>query len=534
MIVVLVIVAIVRLRLLNFPLERDEGEYAYAGQLILDGIPPYQLACNMKFPGTYLAYAGIMALFGQTPAGIHFGLLLMTTATALMLYWLGKKILDEITGAVAASCFAILAASPSMLGLSGHATHFAGFFVTAGVCLMWLARQNINWLSTFALGICFGVAVLMKQHAMVLGAWAGIAFATTCLLKKEHSLSKRIGAVVLCAFGMILPFAVCCLILWRTGVFRQFWFWTIDYARQYASVVPVSYAPFFFWHGSRAALLNGFVLLPFAVAGMVLIFREKRLVGSRGWLAGFGMASALSVCPDFYFRKHYFLLMLPAAGLLAGCAISIGENLCRQKDQTEKSWHWPVLVYILALIAMTTMCASIWFVYTPVQVARKIYQADPFPEAGPVATFIRANSTEQSRLAILGSEPELYFLSHRHSATSYIYVYGLMEPQPFAHQMQMEMITQIETNAPGFMVFVEDKMSWFKYPDADETIFHWWDSYQTNYTLVAVADVLSDKDTIYAWGADIVQRYGKVRGSALEVYQRKGKPTLTSTNMKAF
>jgi len=81
---VLALVAAVRIRLLNMPLERDEGEYAYAGQLMLQGIPPYQLAYNMKFPGTYAAYAFIMGLFGQTPAGIHFGVMCMTTLTALM------------------------------------------------------------------------------------------------------------------------------------------------------------------------------------------------------------------------------------------------------------------------------------------------------------------------------------------------------------------------------------------------------------------------------------------------------------------
>jgi hypothetical protein len=41
----------IRWRLREMPLERDEGEYAYAGQLLLQGIPPYQLAYNMKFPG---------------------------------------------------------------------------------------------------------------------------------------------------------------------------------------------------------------------------------------------------------------------------------------------------------------------------------------------------------------------------------------------------------------------------------------------------------------------------------------------------
>jgi hypothetical protein len=63
-------------------------------------------------------------------------------------------------------------------------------------------------------------------------------------------------------------------------------------------------------------------------------------------------------------------------------------------------------------------------------------------------------------------------------------------------------------------------MSWFRQPDSDLSIFKWWDSYQTNYTLVAIADVLSSNNTVYAWGADMVKHYGGARGSALEVYQR--------------
>ena len=55
-IVVLLAVA-VRIHLLGIPLERDEGEYAYGGQLMLHGIPPYKLIYSMKFPGIYAAYA---------------------------------------------------------------------------------------------------------------------------------------------------------------------------------------------------------------------------------------------------------------------------------------------------------------------------------------------------------------------------------------------------------------------------------------------------------------------------------------------
>ncbi len=43
----------IRLRLVDVPLERDEDEYAYAGQLMLEGVALYTQAYNMKMPGIY-------------------------------------------------------------------------------------------------------------------------------------------------------------------------------------------------------------------------------------------------------------------------------------------------------------------------------------------------------------------------------------------------------------------------------------------------------------------------------------------------
>src|SRR5580700_5526991 len=86
------LVLTIRIRLLGVPLERDEGEYAYTGQLMLQGIPPYKLAYNMKFPGIYAAYALVMAVFGQTPAGIHLGLLIVNALAIVFLFLLTTKL----------------------------------------------------------------------------------------------------------------------------------------------------------------------------------------------------------------------------------------------------------------------------------------------------------------------------------------------------------------------------------------------------------------------------------------------------------
>jgi len=519
MFMVLAVIAVARLRLLNFPLERDEGEYAYAGQLILQGIPPYELAYNMKFPGTYLAYAVIMKLFGQTPAGIHFGLLLLTTATALMLFWLGQKILDEIAGVVAATSYAVLAASPSMLGLAGHATHFCAFFVTAGLCLMWRFRKKESWFALAASGALFGTAVLMKQHAVIIAAWAGLSFACGKFFCSKDSFGKRLVSVAVYGFSMLTPLGLCCLWLWHAGVFAKFKFWTIDYAREYASIMPIQYAPQLFWHSITWVITTGILLWLLAAGGLVLVWLDVRWKNSRGWFLGFCAASALAVCPDFYFRKHYFLIALPAVALLAGATVSGLRQWWG--NRTSPLGDWPSWSYALVVAVTILTGAEVWFQLPMPALARKLYGADPLPEAEIVAKFINENSPSTARVAILGSEPEIYFLARRHSATGYIYTYALMEPQPFALKMQREMIGDIETRQPEFIIYARNILSSGRRPDSDPTLFNWWDNYKTNYTLVGMTDIVSPTNTIIVLGTNFVARYPAAHGSALEIFQRR-------------
>jgi hypothetical protein len=80
-------------------LERDEGEYGYAGQLLLQGVAPYQLAYNMKFPAPTTPIAVSLALFGQTAWGIRVGLLLANAGTTLLLFLLARRLTGGTRGA---------------------------------------------------------------------------------------------------------------------------------------------------------------------------------------------------------------------------------------------------------------------------------------------------------------------------------------------------------------------------------------------------------------------------------------------------
>src|SRR5437870_7881459 len=116
--------AAIRLRLLDAPLDRDEGEYAYFGQLLLQGIPPYAQAYNFKMPGIYAVYAVILAILGETTVGIHLGLLAATSLTIVLLFLVAARLFAVRVAIVAAATFAALALSPRLFFTSAYAEHF--------------------------------------------------------------------------------------------------------------------------------------------------------------------------------------------------------------------------------------------------------------------------------------------------------------------------------------------------------------------------------------------------------------------------
>ena len=177
----------VRYRLLEIPLDRDEGEYAYVGQLMLDGIPPYAQAYNMKLPGVYAVYAVVMSVFGQTVAGIHFGLLLVNGITTLFVFLLARRVSGDLGGVAAAAIFAAMSLSPGVQGLSANAEHFVILFASSGLWALSRATERDRMWGLFGSGLLLGTAFVMKQHgaAFVL---AGAAYLLVVEYKRHGSL----------------------------------------------------------------------------------------------------------------------------------------------------------------------------------------------------------------------------------------------------------------------------------------------------------------------------------------------------------
>jgi 4-amino-4-deoxy-L-arabinose transferase-like glycosyltransferase len=518
---VLLFVGFIRFRLLDMPLERDEGEYAYAGQLILQGIPPYELAYNMKLPGTYFVHAIGMAVFGQTAAGVHATLLVANSLTIVFVFLLGRQLFGVTAGLVACASHGVLSVSPAVLGMAAHANHFVILFAVPAVLLLWRAGESNRLKTLFSSGLLFGLAFLMKQQGVFfcLFGWLILVW---WQLRRNSGVRPGFGTQSLAfGLGMVLPFGLTCLVLAWAGVFGRFWFWTFTYASAYATENTWKDGAQILWAYLVAThrLYLGFGLL--AVAGLVAAMFVKSLRKPFLFTLMFLAFSFLAAATGFYFRRHYFILLLPAFALAVGMTVSLFQFVLQAKMGKAASAILLLIVFGAVLGANIFAQRSLLFEVSGDQVSRLIYAGYPFLEARSVAAFIRERSNSAARIAVVGSEPEIYFYARRHSATGYIYTYALMEPQPAAFQMQNEMIREIETSRPEYLVWVGFDNSWLARPSSPRAIFDWFNVYAANvYQPVGLAHTDAGGRTVYLWGDD-ARNYQGPLDESLVVYQRK-------------
>lgn len=420
----LLFVIAVRTRLLSFPLERDEGEYAYMGQLIQHGFAPYGLAYNMKLPGTYFVYALVMSALGQTTEAVHLGLIAVNCLTVLLIYKIGKKAMSPLTGAAAACSYAFLSVSSSVL-----------------------------------------------------------------------------------------------------GVMAKFWFFTFVYALEYGSQVPLWHAPAVFMSTFPGVVGDWLLLWFVGAAGAIAFLLDRRFAGRRVYGLLFGLTSALSVCPGFYFRPHYFVTLLPAVSLSAGvfiawahgrCVRALGPDFSTSVGRLVRSL--PLAVFTLSLGVGVLLQRDYLFTQDPQTVARAIYGANPFQESVEIGRFLERNSAPSDKIAVLGSEPQIYFYSRRLSDTGYIYLYPLMEGHPYALAMQEEMAREIERSKPRF-VYAAVETSWAPGPQSETFILRWSEAFlRQNYVPVGIADILPE-GTVYKWNEEARGYFPRSSASVL-VFER--------------
>jgi hypothetical protein len=493
-----------RVRLLPIPLERDEGGFAYIGQQLLNGVPPFKSG-NMKvLGGIHFAYAGIMAFFGEHARGIHSGLLLVNVSSMWLMYCLGRRLFGRDTAILTAAVFAYLTASQSVLGVFAHATHFVMLFVLAGLVLLFKGVEENRRILLSVSGLALGCALLMKQHGVFF-----CLFSVCFLAWKRYAqgLGRKAILADVASFtaGMLVPYLGTCLYMLLNGVFAEFWFWTFEYSLNYAGTTTLAQGLQNLSHkfGPQYRYLKYAWLL--GCVGLLATCRRGGAVRERWFVPCFFLTALLAITPGNMYYRHYFVLVIPPLALLIGAAFEELSHKLATVASTGAARK--VAVGVVSLVFAICIYGERHYLFTlgPQAVSRNLYGNDLFVVSDKIARYIRENSDSQAKVAIIGSEPQIYFNAKRAAATDYLYMYSLDRPHEFLTEMQDEMIGEIEKAAPEYIVYVGAYDSWAA-GAAGDRVLNWANSYLVYYYQIGFIDLGVREDSTCTWGPEAESR----------------------------
>jgi 4-amino-4-deoxy-L-arabinose transferase-like glycosyltransferase len=496
---VIIAAVVIRSRLLSIPFERDEGEYAYIAQQMLNGIPPYVSAYSMKLPGIYIVYALIMAVFGQTHTAVHLGLLIYNAATIFIIFLFAKKCFGTIAGVMAGGTFAVTSLLYGVTGLWANSEHFVILPAILGIFLLCVSEKT-GQIRLLISGLLFGFAFITKQHGIFFAVFGSLYLLYFDLHQRPIRWIKIIISQVVFYTAVMVPFIAVCLFYWLYGTFGKFWFWTFTYAHKYTTNMTLSHGWVLLRNNLNPIIKESSPVWLLAIIGMIAVIILKRYRHWAVFSIGLFIFSFLAVCPGLYFRNHYFIFILPVLAASAGLGLTAIDALF------QKLLPAALRVIVTGVVGLAVIGYTLYdqrgylFNLSPDDVCREVYGANPFPQSLPIADFIRNNSDQNDTVAVFGSEPQIYFYSGRRSITPYIYMYPLMEPNPFAENMQKEIIAQVETVKPDFIILVRVSTSWSVLPESKTLIFEWLTRYiEDSYETVGLIDIPPSGHAVYYW-----------------------------------
>jgi 4-amino-4-deoxy-L-arabinose transferase-like glycosyltransferase len=441
----------VRLPDLAMPLERDEGEYAYAAQEMARGFPPYRDSFCQKPPLVFFWYLAGFQVFGETVVGIHLTLTVAAAAAAAALYLLGRRLAGRPAGVLAAILFTLASPGVGYFGSAANTEIFMLVPVIFGVhCL--LAAGDGGRLPWLGAGILAGLAIWTKQVAVFsfLGPYLFVAV----------QVYQRAGARALAAGTLLAGLGVVAaslpLLAWIVAnqIGGPFWEAVLTHNLAY---VGFPYGPAKWVQVADSvrryfAATDGPLWAAVLLGVLALAWRPFRADPAIRFTALWCGSSLLGVAVGPYVFGHYFLQVLPPLALMPGV---LGRRVALRFPSLApyRKLLGGLLLAVLGVPLLVPLVVA-WVLPVDVRCDEQ-YQRHgppPFVAARDLGAYLRRTTAPEDRVLIVGSEPEVLFYARRRSATRYTIFYPLTGNFPRAEEMIRELFDETAARPPARVI----------------------------------------------------------------------------------
>jgi Dolichyl-phosphate-mannose-protein mannosyltransferase len=435
------------------PLLRDEGEYAYAAQLLLHGGVPYEQSFLQKPPMIAYTYALASLLAPKIFWAPRILAGVFAAFATVLLGWIARREFGPRVAMPAMWLMTPMILLPHLDQFIANTEMFMLLPLMATIAVyvgsQGSRRRPAHWL---AAGFLAGITICYKYTSLPLLAFVFVAWTS-----EEWQVGVGLSAIArrwLCALTGGTLAGACALapFLLHDGG-RRLWECTVVFNRFYTLISGFGPAELWqklieFWGPWKLLFL----------APCLLFLKPSRRV----WFwVGLFLVAWLATAGSPY--GQYYIAVMPFWALLV--AVGICSFVEWSTPGFPQSQNW--LRLGLAAIFVSAACWPDvpWLIRSRSQFAAdKFGLWSPFVESPLLAEHLAQITRGQDSVYVAGSEPQILCYAHRSGATRFDIAYPLMIPTPLATGYQTEAMRDLQANPPAAIVFVQSPTSWLFQP----------------------------------------------------------------------
>jgi 4-amino-4-deoxy-L-arabinose transferase-like glycosyltransferase len=405
----IVIIAILHIIFLFKPVSTDAGAFLTIALGILKGNLPYVNYFDHKPPGVYYLLASFLSLENSIYAA-KLGTMLFNMATAITLFFIGKKLWNEQVGILSSIFY--LAGLLVYEGCYILTEPFLAFFSSLAILCFVEYYSTKKYSYLFLSGIMIGISMLFKQTGIL--TLFGIFFFYLLGIIRSKQVNIYIKNDIILSIGFLLPIVLTVFYFYSVNALNDLIYCVFSvnlHSYPTAGVLTFLYCNY----------LNIFqfpLIWILSISGVVIAvvhhFKayDNKNQNKEIFISILFVFSAIPIVIRQY--PHYYIQILPFASLLASYTIFKLKEPMKSIFESDRLKIVAIFV-ILVLLAPTLVQISIG------TYSLKSYNLN---DEMKIADYIKSHTKPDEKIFVTG-QPKYYFLSDREPMNKNIYLFPI-------------------------------------------------------------------------------------------------------------
>ncbi len=443
---------------LLYPFGRDQGIYAYAGQMLLQGKIDYKYVFDLKPPGVHFVFALGQLIFGKSMMGMRMFDILWQSVTGFVLFIIIYKLTKSKLAGFLSSVLYIFLYYRLDYWHTLQADGFLNLPFALSILFVLLSDKEKYTSLLLAAGVLFGITILFKYTLFIFLPLLVI------ILIFQPGLQNRIKKVFLYLAGFVIINLLDVSLYLFAGALDEFidiqfvqtpLYAKIGYETESTGFITANVLRLFF--GSVYSPLIWFSIMLAVYLFYTKHFSYKYFV-IFSWIA----SSIIGLIIQWKFFLYHFLVIIPA--------ISAGASLFIANVYGKYGKRFRILAPVSGAIILicyfsfgfkpyVSNYADLSDYLSGSKTISQIYEEKGFTNDSAfmiaktfrAVEFVKQNTSENEGIYVWGFDPLIYYLSGRHCISRFVYNFPLYWKKN-NEKFQTEFMAELNKEKPGLIL----------------------------------------------------------------------------------